>query len=74
MSLELMVHWVIVLVAVAMIAGILSYLVTKAPFIKEEWKATILWVILALCGMAVIFLILIPLATGGSSGWHYLKP
>ena len=62
-----LIHLVLVLLIVGMIAGLLYYLVQKAPFIADPIKPVILWVILLVCVLFVIFDILMPLmnSTGG---------
>ena len=64
---EPFVHAILILLVGAMIAGILYYIVGRAPWIGAEAKGFIQWVILALCGIAVIYLILLPLMSGASS-------
>ena len=67
MDAPFLVHVIVDLVVIAMIAGILWYLVGRAPFIPEPAKSFIQWVIIALCGLAVIYMILLPMVGGGST-------
>lgn len=41
-------HFLIGLVVVLLICGLLAFLVSKAPFIAEPWKAVIQWVLIAI--------------------------
>ena len=62
-----LVHIVIVLLVVGMIAGLLWYLVGRAPFLADPMKVIIQWVILALCVIFVIYAVLLPLVSGTGS-------
>jgi hypothetical protein len=66
MDISGLVHLVLVLLVVGMIAGLLWWLVGRAPFIVEPFKSVIQWVILAICIIFLIYAVLIPLVGGGS--------
>ena len=68
-----LIHAVLVLLIVGMIAGLLYWLVQKAPFIADPIKPMILWFILAVCVIIVIYTLLLPLIGGGGYG-HPLRP
>jgi hypothetical protein len=61
-----LVHIVLVLIIVGMIAGLLWWLVGRAPFLPEPFKSVIQWIILALCVIFLIYAVLMPLV-GGST-------
>jgi hypothetical protein len=67
MDVQWLIHIVLVLIIVGMIAGLLYYLVQRAPFIADPIKPIILWVIIAICVIFVIYDILLPLIGGGGS-------
>lgn len=51
--------WLVLqVVGVALVLGILSYLVQKAPFIEDPWKKGIIWGLLVIGGLFAIYLIL----------------
>lgn len=58
------VHLILVLIIVGIIAGLLWWLVAKAPFIPEPFKGVIQWIILAACVLFLIFDLLLPLVEG----------
>lgn len=64
---EQLVHIVLVLLCAGMIAGLLWWLVGKAPFIPDSFKQVIQWVILAFCVIFLIYAVLLPLVGGGGS-------
>jgi hypothetical protein len=66
-----LVHIVIVLIVLGMIAGLLYYLVQRAPFIPEPFKAIICWIILAVCVLFLIYWLLLPLVGGSGSAPLY---
>lgn len=73
MGIDWLVHMVIVFLVVGMIAGLLYWLVQKAPFIADPIKPMILWFILAICVIFVIYYALLPmLGSGMGAGpvWH----
>jgi len=63
-----LVHLVVVLIVLGMIGGLLYWLVGSAPFIVEPFKSIIRWIILAICVLFLIYWLLLPLVSGGSSG------
>lgn len=67
MDMSWLIHTVIMLIMIGMCAGLLYWLVQKAPFIPEPFKAVILWVILAVCVIFLIVKVLLPLAGGNTS-------
>jgi hypothetical protein len=67
MDISALVHIVLVLIIVGMIAGLLWWLVGKAPFLPEPFKSVIQWVILAVCVIFLIYAVLLPLVSGGGS-------
>lgn len=58
-------HFVIVLLVVGIIAGLLYYLVQRAPFIPDPFKPVLLWIILAFCVLFVIIEVLLPMIGDG---------
>jgi hypothetical protein len=71
MDISGLVHIVLVLIIVGMIAGLLWWLVGRAPFLPEPFKSIIQWVILALCVIFLIYAVLLPLV--GGSGTSTLR-
>ena len=64
MDIAWFVHLVLVLIIRGIIAGLLWWLVAKAPFIPEPFKSVIQWIILAACVLFLIFYLLLPLVSG----------
>lgn len=64
MSADWMVHTVILLIVIGIIAGLLYWLVQRAPFIPEPFKSVIGWIILAFCVLFLIYAVLLPLVGG----------
>jgi hypothetical protein len=63
-----LVHMVLVLLVVGMIAGLLWYLVGRAPFLPDPFKQVIQWVILVVCVIFLIYAVLLPIIGGSGSG------
>ena len=61
-----LIHIVLVLIVVGIIAGLLWWLVGRAPFLPEPFKSVIQWIILAFCVIFLIYAILLPLVGGDS--------
>ena len=68
MDISGLVHIVLVLIVVGIIAGLLWWLVGRAPFIPEPFKSVIQWIILAFCIIFLIYAVLLPLVGGSGSG------
>jgi hypothetical protein len=62
-SLQNVVAIVVYVLVAAIIFGLLDLLIRKAPFVPEEWKPTIRWVLLAL-GILVLIGVLLSFLTG----------
>ena len=63
-SLSGAVNVIVTLIIAGIVFGLLDLLVQRAPFIPDEWKAGIRWVLLALA-ILVLIGILISLTGGG---------
>ena len=57
-SLQGAVNVVLLLLVAGIIFGLLDLLIRKAPFIPEEWKAGIRWVLLVLVVLVLIGILL----------------
>ena len=60
-----LIHTLWVLIIVGIIAGLLYWLASKAPFLPEPFKPIIMWVILAICVIFLIAYVLLPLIGAG---------
>jgi hypothetical protein len=57
-SIQGIVNIVLVLLVLGIVFGLLDLLIRKAPFIPEEWKAGIRWVLLVLAVLVLIAILL----------------
>lgn len=57
-NIELILHWVFVLLVIGIIFGLVLFLVRKAPFIPPEFKTVIEYICWALLIVAVIYVLL----------------
>jgi amino acid transporter len=57
-SIQGVVNIVITLLVLGIVFGLLDLLIRKAPFIPEEWKAGIRWVLLVLAVLVLIAILL----------------
>jgi hypothetical protein len=57
-SIQGVVNVVVVLLVLGIVFGLLDLLIRKAPFIREDWKAGIRWVLLALAILVLIGILL----------------
>ena len=57
-SIQGVVNVVVTLLVLGIIFGLLDLLIRKAPFIPEEWKAGIRWVLLVLAVLVLIGVLL----------------
>lgn len=60
-----LVHLVVVLLVLGIIAGLLWYLVSIAPYLNDAFKKIIQFVIIAVCVLYLIFAVLLPFIGGG---------
>jgi len=57
-SIQGVVNIILTLLVLGIVFGLLDLLVRKAPFIPEEWKAGIRWVLLVLAVLVLIGILL----------------